>query len=82
MSNTIPVYIAHPTAETSGENIRWMPGQKAMFTNKNGKREIVTIINGERVRGIGAGDTICMEVTFDEEGGKAYCVRVRQLRIR
>lgn len=79
---TIPVYVAHPTAQTNGENIRWMAGQRAKFTGASGKTSIVTIMNGERVTAAGAGDEICLEVTFDdEEGGHAYCVRVAQLRL-
>lgn len=80
-TTTIPVYIAHPTAETNGEQVRWMPGQKAKFTSASGKTEIVTIMTGERVRNLDAADAICIEVTFDEDGGKAYCVRAKQLRI-
>ncbi len=77
---TIPVYIAHPTSETNGENIRWMPGQKAKFIGNNGI-VLVTIMTGERVHAEGAGDAICIEVTFDDEGGTAYCVRAAQLRL-
>lgn len=77
----IPVYVAHPTAETNGENIKWMPGQKAKFMGANGKIAPVTIMTGERVHAIGAADAICYEVTFDDEGGKAYCVRAAQLRL-
>ena len=78
---TIPVYIAHPTAQTSGENIRWIAGQKAKFHGANGKTAIVTITNGRRVHAIGAGDEICIEVTFDDEDNMAYCVRVKQLSL-
>lgn len=77
----IPVYIAHPTAETSGENIRWMPGQKAKFTGKTGKIAIVTIVTGERVRHISVPDDICIEVTFDDENNALFCVRAKQLNL-
>lgn len=77
---TIPVYIAHPTSETSGENIKWMPGQKAVFIGTNGKLARVTIMTGERVRAIGATDDLCYEVTFDDENNIAFCVRAKQLR--
>lgn len=78
---TIPCYVAHPTAETSGENIRWMPGQKAKFVGANGKIARVTIMTGERVHAIGAADEICLEVTFDDENDIAFCVRAKQLRL-
>lgn len=82
MTTTIPCYIAHPTAETSGEHIKWMPGQKAIFIGTNGKTARVTIKNGERVRAIGAADALCYEVTFDDENNIEFCVRARQLRLR
>lgn len=78
---TIPCYVAHPTAETSGENIRWMAGDKATFTGTNGKTSRVTITTGERVLAIGAADDICMEVTFDDENNIAFCVRAKQLSL-
>jgi hypothetical protein len=75
------IHIAHPTSETSGENIRWMPGQKAKFIGVNGERYRVTIMTGERVHAKGANDAVCIEVTFDDEGGMAFCVRAAQLRL-
>lgn len=81
VTTTIPCYIAHPTSDTSGENIRWMPGDKAKFIGANGKTSRVTIVNGERVRHHGAGDDICLEVTFDDENNIAFCVRAKQLSL-
>lgn len=78
----IPCYIAHPTRETSGELIRWLPGDKARFLAANGSTVgIVTIISGERVRTADT-DAVCLEVTFDNENNAAYCVQAAQLRLR
>ena len=85
MSTTIPIpiYLAYPTRETNGENVRWRPGQKARFLRADGGETIVTIMTGDLVTAEGAPPGVpLIEVTFDEEGGVAYCVRAAQLRLR
>lgn len=81
MTVPIPCYIAHPTSQTNGENVRWRAGQKARFTGNTGRVSIVTIMTGEPVSVMAAPGTLCMEVTFDEENDEPYCVRASQLRI-
>lgn len=78
----IPVYIAHPTRDTSGDAIKWSPGAKARLLGQSGKVYPVTIMTGEQVGHAWAPGVVCMEVTFDDEGGVANCVPAAQLRLR
>jgi hypothetical protein len=77
----IPVYLAQPTPETRGDNIKWSAGQRATFLGDNGP-EPVTVITGERVGHLAAPGVACIEVAFESEGGKAYCVAAHKLRLK
>jgi hypothetical protein len=77
MKVPIPIYIAHPTRDTPGNNVRFTAGQRARFLGENGEREVV-VISGEPVGHDAAPGVACLEVMFDDGAG---CVDARKLRL-
>jgi hypothetical protein len=82
MEVPIPVLFAHPTSETPGNCINWSPGQPAIFLTKSGACRPVTIISGKFVGHDQVPGQLCLEVAFEEEGGKLGCVLASALRLR
>jgi hypothetical protein len=75
----IPILLACPSADTTGDHIRWSPGQKATFYGK-GRSRPVTIMTGEFVGHDAVPGQLCIEVIDDD--GVAACVLASALRLR
>jgi hypothetical protein len=81
MTVAIPVLLACPTADTTGDHIGWSPGQRATFLGNKGPRP-VTIMTGKFVGHDAVPNQLCLEVTFDDENDVAGCVLASALRLR